>query len=118
MRYEVKEDPHADPLLMLLPLKGKVSGAVVDDLNRSGHGKSCAVCGKPFNAARKQREVGRVTHVDPVGGMVFTTAWVFCARCAGEIRRSGNRMPTALMEEARAAASAGLLLAAPAKGNA
>jgi hypothetical protein len=50
--------------------------------------------------------------------MGFTTAWMFCGRCAGEIRRSGNRMPTALMEEARAAASAGLLLAAPAKGNA
>lgn len=118
MTFNVKEAPQTDALLMALPLQGEVTQAVGDDLNASGHGKSCAGCDKPFTVARKQREVGRVTHVDPVGGMVFTTAWVFCGRCAGEIRRSGNRMPAALMEEARAAASAGLLMATSAKGSA
>lgn len=114
--FTVKED-QVDPALQLLPLQVPgVSDAVANDLNRGVHGKACAGCGKPFNAARKQRMVGRVRHVDPIGGMVFATAWVFCGRCAGKIQRDG--MPAALMEEARAAASAGLLMATPAEGNA
>jgi len=115
--FEAKSDPHADPLLMLLPLQGEVSVAVAADLNRDGFGKCCANCDKPFNAARKQRGVGRVTHVDPAG-MLFTTAWLFCGRCTAEMRRNGNRIPAKLTEEARAATSAGLLMATPAKGNA
>lgn len=118
MRFEAKEDPHADPLLMLLPLQGEISVAVAADLNRTGHGKSCGACSKPFNAARKQRHVGRITYVDQVGGGVFSTAWIFCGPCAGEIRRNGGRMPADLVQEAREAARAGLLLAAPAGGSA
>jgi hypothetical protein len=102
---------------MGLPLRGEVTQAVAADLNRSGFGKCCAGCGKPFNAARKQRAVGRVSHIDPAGKL-FTTAWLFCGPCAAGIRRNGNLMPAALMEEARAATSAGLLMAAPAKGSA
>lgn len=117
MRFEAKEDPHTDPLLMLLPLHGEISVAVAADLNRSGFGKCCADCGKPFNAARKQRSVGRVTHID-LAGKVFTTAWLFCGRCAADMRRNGNRLPAKLTEEARAAASAGLLMASPTKGSA
>ncbi len=98
MRYEVKDDPHADPLLMLLPLQGKISGAVADDLNRSCHGKTCAVCGKPFNAARKQRGVGRVTHVDPVGGMVFTTPGFFCGAARAKSGATATACRPALME--------------------
>lgn len=117
MTFTVKDAPHADALLMVLPLRA-VSQAVGNDLNRTGHGKSCGACGKPFNAARKQRDVGRITHVDPAGGAVFATAWIFCGRCAGEIRRNGGRMPEELVQEAREAARAGLLLAAPAGGSA
>lgn len=114
--FTVKEG-QADPVLHLLPLHVPgVSGAVADDLNSGVHGKYCAGCCKPFNAARKQRMVGRVRHVDPIAGTVFVTAWVFCGRCAREIRRDG--LPAALMKEARAATAAGLLLAAPAEGNA
>lgn len=108
----------ADPLLMALPLQGTITQAVGDDLNRTGHGKSCGVCRKPFNAARKQRYVGCITYVDPAGGGVYSTAWIFCGRCGGEIRRNGARMPADLVQEARAAASAGLLMAAPTKGSA
>lgn len=116
--YQVKDDPHAEPLLMLLPMEGEVSEAVAADLNRTGHGKSCGACRKPFNAARKQRHVGRITYVDPAGGGVYSTTWIFCGRCGGEIRRNGARMPADLVQEAREAASAGMLLAAPAGGSA
>jgi hypothetical protein len=113
---KIKPDPNADPLLMVLPLSGPVSQAVGNDLNRTGHGKSCGACGKPFNAARKQRDVGRITYVDPAGGGIYSTAWIFCGRCAGEIRRNGGRMPAPLVQEAREAVRAGLLLSAPAGG--
>lgn len=115
---EIKPDPNADPMLMVLPLSGAVTQAVGNDLNRTGHGTSCGACGKPFNAARKQREVGRITYADPAGCAVFSTAWIFCGRCAGEIRRNGGRMPAELVQEAREAARAGLLLAAPVGGRA
>lgn len=114
----IKPDPNADPVLMMLPLRGPVSQAVGNDLNRTGHGKSCGGCAKPFTAARKQRHVGRITHVDPVGLAIFSTAWIFCGRCAGEIRRNGGRMPEELVQEAQEAARAGLLLSAPAGGSA
>lgn len=115
---EIKSDPHADPMLRVLPLRGANTQAVGNELNRTGHGKNCGACGKPFNAARKQRHVGRITYVDEAGGGIFSTAWIFCGRCAGEIRRNGGRMPSDLVQEAQAAASAGLLLAAPALGSA
>lgn len=117
-RFHVKDDPHTDPLLMLLPLQGAVSRAVGDDLNASGHGKLCAGCGKPFTVARKQRAVGRLSLAVRADGPLFQTAWLFCGRCAAAIRRDCGRMPAHLVQEARDAASAGLLLATPAKGNA
>lgn len=110
-------DPH-DPMLVAMPLGGTVSQAIAADLNRSGHGRCCSGCDKPFNTARKQRGVGRIRHVDVAGLLVVSTAWVFCGVCLAGIRRNGNLMPAHLVEEARAAASAGLLLAAPAEGNA
>lgn len=116
--YTIKADPAADPLIMAMPLRGDVSLAVAADLNDSGRGKCCASCDKPFNAARKQRAVGRITHHAPASGQIFTTSWLFCGACAATIRRNGGRMPAHLVQEARAAASAGLLLAAPAEGNA
>lgn len=112
---EIKPDPNANPMLMLLPLQGDVTRAVGADLNASGRGKCCAGCDKPFTVARKQRAVGRVTHFDPAGRL-FATAWLFCGRCAAEIRRNGGRMPVHLVQEARDAAAAGLLLATPAEG--
>lgn len=118
MTFTVKDGSHADPLLMVLPLQGEVTRAVGDDLNASGHGKCCANCSKPFTVARKQRAVGRMTHIDPDDGRLFTTAWLFCGPCAAAIRRNGRRLPVHLVQEARDATSAGLLLAAPAKGNA
>lgn len=118
MRFEMKEDPHADPLLMLLPLQGEISAAVGADLNRDGFGKYCADCCKPFNAVRKQRSVGRISHFDPEGMMLFTTTWLFCGRCTANMRRNGNCIPSKLVEEARAATSAGLLLKTPAEGGA
>jgi hypothetical protein len=114
--FTIRED-QADPLLMVLPLQGEVTRAVGDDLNASGHGKCCAGCDKPFTVARKQRAVGRMTHTDP-DGRLFTTAWLFCGRCAAAIRRNGGRLPVHLVQEARDATSAGLLLAAPAEGSA
>jgi hypothetical protein len=95
----IKPDPNADPVLMMLPLRGTVSQAV-------------------GTAARKQRHVGRITHVDPVSLAIFSTAWIFCGPCAGEIRRNGGRMPEELVQEAQEAARAGLLLSAPAGGSA
>lgn len=118
MTFTVKDAPHADALLMALPLQGAVTQAVGDDLNTSGHGKFCGGCGKPFTVARKQRAVCRQNHVDPAGGLLFQTAWILCGPCSTAIQRNGGRLPTHLLEEARAAASAGLLLATPAKGNA
>lgn len=118
MTFTVKEAPHADALLMALPLQGAVTRAVGDDLNASGRGKCCASCDKPFTIARKQRAVARQNHVDPVSGCLFQTAWLVCGRCAAAIRRDGGKLPAHLLKEARAAASAGLLLATPAEGNA
>lgn len=115
MKFNLKEGTPTDAVLMALPLQGKVTRAVGDDLNASGYGKCCAGCDKPFTAARKQRAVGRVTHFDPAGEL-FTTAWLFCGRCAAAVRRDGGRMPAHLVQEARSATSALLLLAAPAKG--
>lgn len=117
LSYSVKDDPNADPLSMVLPLQGDITRTIAADLNASGHGKCCACCGKPFTAARKQRAVGRMTHVDHVG-LLVSTAWLFCGRCAAGIRRNGGRMSAHLMHEARSAASAALVLATPAKGNA
>lgn len=117
MMFTVKDSPHADALLMALPLQGEVTRAVGNDLNASGHGQCCAGCGKPFTVARKQRAVGRMSHVDPTGRL-FTTAWLFCGCCAAAIRRDGGRMPAHLVREARAATSAGLLLTTPAEGSA
>lgn len=118
MTFTVKEAPHADALLMALPLQGEVTQAVGNDLNASGHGKCCAGCGKPFTMARKQRAVGRLSLAECAEGPLFQTAWLLCGRCAAAIRRDGGRMPAHLVQEAREAACAGLLLAAPAKGNA
>lgn len=114
MTFHVKNDANAAPL-MVLPLQGDITRAIGDDLNASGHGKCCAGCDKPFTAARKQRAVGRITHGD-AAGLLVSTAWLFCGRCAAEIRRNGGHMPAHLVQEARAAASAGLLLATPAGG--
>lgn len=116
MTFSVKDDANAAPL-MVLPLQGDITQAVGDDLNASGHGKCCAGCSKPFTDARKQRAVGRITHVN-AAGLLVSTAWLFCGRCAAGISRNGGRMPAHLVQEARAATSAGLLLATPAKGNA
>lgn len=115
--FTIRED-QADPLLMVLPLQGEVTRAVGDDLNASGHGKCCAGCDKPFTVARKQRAVGRMTHLDNAAGRLFTTTWLLCGTCAAAIRRNGGRMPAHLVQEARDATSAGLLLAAPAEGSA
>jgi len=115
--YTAKSGTHADALLMQLPLQGEVSQAVAKDLIASGYGKRCGCCNKPFTRARKWRAVGRVKHGDPAG-RVFTTAWLFCGVCSAAIRRDGGRMPAHLVQEAREAASDGLLLASPAKGNA
>jgi hypothetical protein len=117
MRFEIKDDPDADPLLIALPLRGEVSIVVGNSVNRSGQGKTCGACGKPFNAARQQRAVARVLHESP-DGAVFATAWLFCGRCARDIRRNGGRLPAHLVQEARDATAAGLLLARPAGGNA
>lgn len=112
------EKDQADPLLMVLPLQGEVPRAVGADLNASGHGKCCGGCDKPFTIARKQRAVGRVTHFDDAGGRLFTTTWILCGTCAAAIRCNGGRMPAHLVQEARDATSAGLLLAARAEGSA
>lgn len=115
--YTVKADPNADLLLMAMPLGGEVSRAIAADLNAAGRGKCCAGCDKPFSAARKQRAVGRITHADP-SGQLFTTTWLFCGTCAAAIRRNDGRIPVHLVQEARDATAAGLLLAAPAGGTA
>lgn len=116
MEFNIKNDPHGDAMLVAMPLGGAVSLAIAADLNRSGHGRCCSGCGKPFNAARKQRGVGRVRHVDAAGLLVVSTAWVFCGACLAGIRRNGGRIPSPLVQEAREAASAALLLGKPAEG--
>lgn len=117
-KFEVKGASRDDAARMLMPLHGETSTAIGTDLNQSGFGKCCAACCKPFNRARKQRAVGRIRHFDPVSGLLTATNWLLCGRCAHEIRHNGTRMPAALVEEARSAASAGILMSSPAKGNA
>lgn len=111
------KDPFSDPRLTLQPLRGENSVAVAADLIERGQGECCADCGKPFNSARKQRGVARVSHIDPEGN-VFTTAWLFCGHCTTNMRRNGNKIPLRLVEEARAGTSNGLRMAAPAQGSA
>ncbi len=117
MKWTVKEDPAGDPLLSLAPLGGQVSRAIAAELIRDGFGEQCGECGKPFNAVRKRRGVGRVTHADLSGGL-YSTTWLLCGRCTAEMKRNGNRVSDKLIAEARSATEAGLLMAAPAKGNA
>lgn len=111
------KDAFSDPRLMLQPLRGENSVAVAADLIERGQGKCCADCGKPFNSARKQRSVARVSHIDPAGN-IYTTSWLFCGRCTANMRRAGNRIPSKLLEEARNSTSTSLLMAAPAQGSA
>lgn len=111
------KDPYSDPRLMLQPLRGETSVQVAADLIQSGQGECCADCARPFNAVRKQRGVARISHVDPEGNL-YTTSWLFCGRRTADMRRNGNRIPSKLVEEARAATSNGLRMAAPAQGSA
>lgn len=110
-------DHTADPLLRLAPLTGKVTDALGAELNRSGHGKTCGECEKPFTVARKQRGVARVSHIDPAGHL-YTTAWILCGPCLSAMKRAGNTVSPKLLAEARAAAEAGQLMATPARGTA
>lgn len=117
MRGTVKEDPSGDPMLFLLPLGGQVSRAIAAGLVRDGLGEQCGECGKPFNAARKRRGTGRVTHAD-LSGRLYSMAWLLCGRCTAEMKANGNRVSDKLIAESRSAAKAGQLMAVPTKGNA
>jgi hypothetical protein len=117
MKWTVTEDPSGDQLLALLPLGGEVSRAIAAELIRDGFGDQCGECGKPFNAVRKRRGIGRVSHVDLSGG-IYTTTWLLCGRCTAEMKRNGNRVSHKLIAEARSATEAGLLLAARPRGSA
>lgn len=111
-----RNDPHAAPELMFLPLHRSVSAAIIADMNRTGHGKVCGGCGKPFNAARKQRDVGRITQF--AGGSVVSTAWIVCGRCSAELRNNGGHPPAAMAQEAREAGRAAELLYLSTRGRA
>lgn len=106
------------PLFSLLPLRGEVSKALAAELIREGFGEGCGECEKPFNAARKYRGIGRVTHVDPHGGAIYCTVWLLCGRCTAVMHANGNRVSGKLIAEARAAADAAMTLLDPARGNA
>ncbi len=107
-----------DPRLTLLPLQGEVSKALAAELIREGYGDRCGECGKPFTAVRKFRGIGRVTHLSPLSGMLYSTAWLLCGRCTGAMRANGNRVSDRLIAAARDALRAHTLMSEPARGNA
>lgn len=107
-----------DPLLSLLPLQGDVAKALAAELIRDGCAERCGECEKPFSTARKRRGIGRVVHVAPAGGGVFTTAWMLCGSCRAQMQRNGNRVSDKLIQEARSAAEAGITLMQSAGGRA
>lgn len=118
MIYTVKDDFDSDPMLVVAPLRGPITQALAADLNHSGHGLTCAGCGKPFSVARKQRGVARINHVEPGAMLVMSTSWLLCGKCVTAIRRDGGVLPEHLVKEAREAAGAALVLAAPVGGEA
>lgn len=107
-----------DPRLTLLPLHGEVSKALAAELIREGCGDRCGECGKLFTIVRKFRGIGRVTHLSPLDGMLYSTAWLLCGRCTGAMRANGNRVSDRLIVEARAALNAHMLMSDPAQGKA
>ncbi len=111
-------EPSGDPRLTLLPLHGDVSRALAAELIRDGCGDRCGECGKPFTAVRKFRGIGRVTHLSPLDGMLYSMAWLLCGRCTGAMRANGNQVSDRLIAEARAALKAHMTLLEPARGNA
>lgn len=106
-----------DPRLSLLPLQGETSKALAAELIRDGFGERCGQCEKPFNAVRKWRGIGRVTHLAP-GRLLCTAAWLLCGRCTAEMRANGNRVSEELIAEARAGTDAALALMSQAGGHA
>lgn len=116
--WTAKPDPGADPLLGLLPLEAPgVRAAIAANLASTGHDSHCGQCKKPFTIARKRRGVARATHIG-ADGVLCTTLWVLCGRCLAEMKRAGGQVSPQLRAEARAAAEAGRLALAPAKGTA
>ncbi len=111
-------DASGDPRLTLLPLHGEVSKALAAELIREGCGTHCGECEKSFTAVRKFRGIGRVTHLSPLDGMLYSTAWLLCGRCTGAMRANGNRVSDRLIAEARAALKAHTLMSESARGNA
>ena len=116
MQWTVGEGT-GDPRLSLLPLHGETSKALAAELIRDGFGERCGQCEKPFNAVRKWRGIGRVTHL-ALGSMLCTTAWLLCGRCTAEMRANGNQVSGKLIAEARAGTDAALALMSPAGGHA
>ncbi|MDT3706491.1 MAG: hypothetical protein ROZ09_06650 [Thiobacillus sp.] len=116
LNIEARPDPHAATELMFLPLHRSVSAAIIADMNHTGHGRVCGGCGKPFNAARKQREVGRITQF--AGGSIVSTTFIVCGRCGAELRRNGGHPPAAMVQEAKEARRAAELLYLSARGRA
>jgi len=83
--------------LALLPLK-EVSAAIVAELHATGRAKLCGMCHKPFNAARKERSVARVTHWGESG--ILLSTWLLCRKCHHAATRDGS-LPHHLVQEAR-----------------
>ena len=102
MRWSLPGESKRDQALSMLPLEGKVSRRLAASLILEGFGTHCGACAKPFSAARKWRGVGRVTHTD-LSGALFSSAWLLCSRCIGEMRRNGNQLSNGLILEARSA---------------
>jgi hypothetical protein len=111
-------EPSGDPRLSLLPLQGDISKALTRELIRDGCGDRCGECGKPFNAVRKHRGIGRVTHLAPADGMLYSMAWLLCGPCTRAMKSNDNRVSDRLIAEARASLDAHLLLAEPVRGSA
>lgn len=111
------EAGEGDPALSVLPLAGKVTRAVADEMIANGTGDFCGECGKRFTAARKPRAVGRVRHLAVPAGKLITMNWLLCGKCARAMRQAGG-VSAKLIDEARSAAGAAMLYEAAPKGTA
>ena len=101
--------------LAFAPLS-KVSEQLAAVMQADGTDRHCGMCHKPFNAARKQRGIVRVTHIGESGLMCST--WLLCGACKHTAKRNGGKVPASLVASARKGYEALRLMQAPAGGNA
>lgn len=115
MAIKMEQGTPDEIALAFLPLK-EVGEQIAEEMRAAGTDKHCSICCKPFNAARKQRGVARVTHMGESG--LLCSTWMLCGKCIHDAKRNGWLFPIKLKQEARQSYEALRLMQARPEGTA